>query len=129
MKKSWSLLIKILSIVLGTISIMLLGAYFGLRIWIKSDFNRICSHATETSGINDKSKALVFILKSESQDLNAKNDAIWALEYVKDTIALPVLRELQNGKECDHSNYVCQRELKRAIENLEGKNTRLIRFN
>ena len=95
-------------------------AYMGLRIWFKSEINQICNHAM-TRNEGDKIEALIAILNSEDQSLKTKNNAIWALGKLNDQRALPVLRKLQTGNECDHSRYVCQRELQKAIDNLEGR--------
>ena len=107
--------------ILSLITITGLGmAYMGLRIWFKSEINQICNHAM-TRNEGDKIEALIAILNSEDQSLKTKNNAIWALGKLNDQRALPVLRKLQTGNECDHSRYVCQRELQKAIDNLEGR--------
>lgn len=124
MKRTYFLLILISSIVL----VGLTGSYFGLRIWIKSDFDKICNEAMEQYASDNKSEALILVLKSESQNLNAKNHAIWALGHLKDNKALPVLKELQTGTECDHGKFVCQRELNRTIGYLEGTRINIMRF-
>ena len=102
-------------------------ACMGLRIWFKSEINQICNHAM-TRNEGDKIEALIAILNSEDQSLKTKNNAIWALGKLKDQRALTVLRNLQTGNDCDHTRYVCQRELEKAIRNLEGKKIDILTF-
>lgn len=76
----------------------------------------------------DKIEALILVLNSKTQTLEAKNDAIWALGHLKDKRALSVLKNLQSGTECDHSKFVCQREVKKSIAYLEDKKINIMRF-
>lgn len=56
------------------------------------------------------------VISSESESFDAKNHAIWALSHLKGAkSALQELLHLRTGKECDHSEFVCQRELNRII--------------
>ena len=107
-----------------------MGTYLGLRIWIKSDVNHICQSAITQYNKIDKIDALISVLKSDSQNLEAKNKAIWALEHLKHSErALPVLKALQSGAPCNHSWFVCQRELSRTIDYLEEGKLNLMKFN
>jgi len=122
--------LKILRIVfivfISGIACLLIG-FIGMRFWIKSDINKYCNNATILYP-GDKVEALIAVVKSESSTLEEKNHAIWTLEYVGDYRALSTLKEMQTGKSCDHQQYVCQRELLRAIGNIEGSNTVLMKF-
>ena len=102
--------------------------FFGLRIWIKSDVKQVCESAMNKFEGNKK-EALLLVLKSDSIALREKNKAIWALGHLKDTTALPFLRTLRMGEECNHDKFVCQIELTKTIQNLEGKSLNLIKFN
>ena len=102
-------------------------AYIGFRIWFKSEINQICGHATSQYD-GDKIEALITLLNDYDQSLKTKNNAIWALGKLNDQRALPVLKKLQTGNECDHTTYVCQRELQKAIDNLEGRGIDLFTF-
>jgi len=117
-------------IVVTGLFIIIIGmglAYIGLRIWFKSEINQIYNHAmTQYEG--DKIEVLIAVLNSEDQSLKTKNNAIWALGKLNDQRALPVLKKLQTGNECDHSRYVCQRELQKAIDNLEGRGIDILTF-
>lgn len=102
-------------------------AFIGFRIWFKSEINQICNHAMSHYE-GDKIEALIELLNADDQSLKTKNNAIWALGKLNDQRALPELRKLQTGNECDHSRHVCQRELQKAIENLEGRGIDLFTF-
>lgn len=102
-------------------------AYLGFRIWFKSEINQICNHAMSLHE-GDKIEAIIALLESDKQCLKTKNNAIWALGKLNDQRALPVLKKLRTGKECDHTRYVCQRELEKAIDNLEGRGIDILTF-
>lgn len=127
MKTSHAWIFKISTITISGLLASLLAIYIGLWFWIKSDINKYCKNATSMFP-GDSVEALISVLKSETLSLTEKNHAIWALEYVGDERALEVLKKLQTGTECNHSISVCQRELKRAIGNIEGSNIVLMKF-
>ncbi|MCP3929556.1 MAG: hypothetical protein GY705_10685 [Bacteroidetes bacterium] len=105
---------------LSLLAICMVLAYTGIRIWIKTDVNKICKIAThQYSG--DKVEALTVLLQSDKQSLKEKNQAIWALGELKDERAVSLLKKLRNGEECDHSKFVCQYELDKALQKIEGK--------
>ena len=108
--------------------ILVLGSsYVGLRVWFKADIDQICDNAMKQYD-GDKIEALISVLNSDQQDLTTKNSAIWALGKLRNENALPTLRNLQTNEVCDHSRNVCQRELEKAILNLEGKSIDLLTF-
>lgn len=127
MKTIGSKFIKIVFILFISGITCLVVGYIGLWIWIMSDVNKYCNYATSHYP-GDKVEALISELKSESATLEEKNHVIWTLEYVGDYRALSTLKGLQTGERCDHQKYVCQRELLRAIGNIEGSNTVLLKF-
>lgn len=118
---------KFLIIVMVILVSSVLIIYMGLRVWIKSDIDRHVSYAVNEYG-GDRVEALIEVLNSETAPLKAKNDAVWTLTYIGDQRALPVLKSLQTGQECDHDRYVCQRELKRAISQIEGTRFSVMHF-
>jgi hypothetical protein len=65
-------------------------------------------------------EALVHLMESEDQPLSKRNRAVWALGQLGDTEALSSLRKHYTGEACDHSRFVCQDELKKAIKLCEG---------
>ena len=127
MKTSNSGIFKILIITSSVLITILLVTYIGLWFWIKSDINKY-SESAMSMFPGDRVEALISVLKSETLSLSEKNHAIWTLEYVGDERALEVLKKLQTGTECNHNKYVCQRELQKAIGNIEGSNIVLVKF-
>jgi nitrate reductase NapE component len=116
-------------IVLSIVALALIGTYVGFRIWIKSDVDRISQLYMQQYQNTDKVDALILVLNSENESLKAKNDAIWALGHLRNSEnALPVLKALQTGNPCDHSRFVCQRELNKTIGYLEAGNINLMKF-
>lgn len=95
---------------------------------IRKDVERICSTAQAQYAGKSKVEALIEVLKSDTQSLVAKNDAIYALGYVRDTSALAVLRSLKTGSKCDHRQFVCQRALDRSIRCIEGREKNIFDF-
>lgn len=130
MNKSSKQITRTKKIIIAVLFIIIAGTgiiYIGLRIWFKSEINQVCNHAMmQYEG--DKIEALITLLNDEDQSLKTKNNAIWALGKLNDKRALPVLKKLQTGTECDHARYVCQRELEKAINNLEGKGFDILTF-
>ena len=118
---------KIVLTVLFIIMIGMGAAYIGLRIWFKTEINQICGYAMSRYE-GDKIEALIALLDDDDQSLKTKNNAIWALGKLNDQRALPTLRRLQTGNECNHSLFVCQRELEKAINNLEGRGIDILTF-
>ena len=126
--KTLSLKIFKISVIISSVLItILLVIYIGLWFWIKSDINKYCESAMRMFP-GDRVEALISVLKSETLSLTEKNHAIWTLEYIGDERALEVLKKLQTNTVCDHSKYVCQKELNRAIGNIEGSTFVLAKF-
>lgn len=121
---------KKLLIAVGILIAAVIIFYTGCRIWMKSDFNKICSSAVAGYGVPDRAEALMLLIGSDSESLDAKNHAIWALGHLRGAEgALPGLLPLRTGKECVHSKYVCQRELNRTISYLDHSGINLVWFN
>jgi hypothetical protein len=118
--KTFIILFNLLALVIGI-------SYISIRAWLKSDITEICMHATHLYQ-EDKVKALLLLIQDENISLDEKNRAIWALGKLRDKRAIPVLKELQTGKTCDHKNNVCQRELEKAILTLEGESIDLFTY-
>ena len=118
---------RITLIVIAIFLFVIGSAYIGLRIWIKADINQI-SELAMAQFEGEKVEALIAFIDSDSSSLNEKNRAIWALGKLNDERALPVLHSLKTGEECNHAEFVCQRELEKAISNLEGKSIDLLTF-
>lgn len=76
----------------------------------------------------DRVEALVATVQSERHTLTERNHAVWALGQMRDPRALPVLKHYYTGKPCDHARYLCQYELKKAIDLLEKRGFDLVRW-
>jgi hypothetical protein len=59
-------------------------------------------------------------VEDTSHSLRERNRAVCALGQIGDRRALPVLQKHYSGKPCDHGSALCQRELGKAIELVEG---------
>lgn len=106
---------------------LLLFTYAGFRIWFRTEINNLSQTAMEKFE-GDKVEALMTALESDSYTLEKKNNIIWALGKLRDQRALPVLKKLYTGQECDHSTEVCQESLELAISTLEGNRVDLFTF-
>jgi hypothetical protein len=65
--------------------------------------------------------ALLRAVGDERRPLTERNHAVWALAQFRDPRALPVLQRYYTGGECRHDRFLCQRELKRAIDWCSGR--------
>lgn len=74
--------------------------------------------AQEYSG--DRVEALIGYIQSEKHSLRDRNRAVWALGRIGDRRALSVLEKFYIGEPCDHNKYLCQHELKKAINLCKG---------
>lgn len=113
-----------------TLSILLLLTlcfYWGVRSWIKSDIDKI-GYQAQSSYQGDKTDALIAVLKSDNECIDNKNKAIWALGKLGNKRALPVLESLQVNADCNHDSMVCQREIEKAIDLIEGKSLTIFAF-
>lgn len=69
----------------------------------------------------DRVEALMQYVQSESHSLRERNHAVWALGRLRDARALPVLRRYYTGEKCQHDKFLCQSELRKAIDLCSGK--------
>jgi len=65
-------------------------------------------------------EALIQLVESEHHTLRERNRAVWALGRLRDRRGLPVLEKHYTGGECDHARFLCQRELRKAIDLCNG---------
>ena len=66
-------------------------------------------------------EALVQAVQDEHRPLRDRNHAVWALGQFRETRALPILRRYYTGEECRHDRFLCQYELKKAIDLCSGQ--------
>ena len=95
-----------------------LSAVFSM---IRSDVAEDVARA-EREFQGDRVEALMALVDSDRHPFRERNRAIWALGQIADPRALPVLRKHYTGAECQHDKYLCQRELKKAIDTCSGAN-------
>lgn len=79
----------------------------------------------------DRVEALSAYVDSERHTLTERNHAVWALGQLRDPRGLPVLLKHRTGQPCDHSRFLCQKEIEKAIvlcrqEGVRGWVTRLL---
>lgn len=68
----------------------------------------------------DRVLALMTYVESQEHSLRDRNRAVWALGQLGDRRALPVLERYYTGGPCDHERFLCQHELKKAIDLCKG---------
>jgi hypothetical protein len=86
------------------------------------------ARAAQRSFPGDEVEALLRLVESEAEPLDARNHAVWALGQLGDPRALPVLRRHDTGGPCDHGRFICQDELRKAIDGCSGRTKSLPRF-
>jgi len=120
MKKRLPRPAKIFCITLIIVIIGIVGLYGLACCQIGIGVKEISSEAIQIYQ-GDKVEALTNFMNSEDHPLSKRNRAIWALGQLGDKRALPFLEKLYTGEPCDHSKYVCQHELKKAIKLCSGE--------
>ncbi len=94
----------------------LLGvSYVLFCLGIGSHVKPICAEAMrEYPG--DRIEAVLAYVESERHSLKKRNKAVWALGYLGDKRAVPVLKKHFTGGPCEHDKYLCQGERGKAIK-------------
>ncbi len=93
-------------------------AFVGLGAWIQVTAREMGTTAQKEFG-GDRVEALMAFVQSDRHALSERNRAVWALGQLRDPRALPVLQKYYTGEPCDHARYLCQAELKKAIDLLK----------
>jgi PBS lyase HEAT-like repeat-containing protein len=98
-------------------------------VWIGHGVQTECKLAIKEFNKSECVQALLVKVQADNIVLAEKNKAVWTLGQLGDEQALPILKSLYTGEKCDHEKFLCQYELKKAIELLEGgfNVTRLVR--
>jgi len=76
--------------------------------------------AAQQQYAGDEVEALIAAVADDHGALPDRNHAVWALGQFRDPRALPVLRRHYTGHECQHDQFLCQYELKKAIDLCAG---------
>ena len=100
---------------------LLYGSFVGLAWWIRSDAKEFAVRTTKDYR-GDQVEALLGLVQSEGRSFADRDQAVWALGILGEGRALPVLTKFYTGRECDHSRFLCQKELRKAIDRCEGRN-------
>jgi len=100
--------------VAGAIGVLVVG--LSLLLWtIRSGIAEDVARA-QREFPGDRVEALLALVESERHPFSQRNRAVWALGQIGDPRALPVLRKHYTGAECQHDKFLCQYELKKAID-------------
>ncbi len=70
----------------------------------------------------DEVEALSALVQSETHTWAERNRAVQALGQIGDSRALPILETFYTGQACQHEKFLCQVELRKAIDRCRGKN-------
>lgn len=108
--------------VLGIGVVLLLsGGFVGLAWHLQASAYELGARAMgEFPG--DEVEALSALVQSEERTLAERNRAVQALGQIGDSRALPTLETFHTGQPCQHDKFLCQRELRKAIDRCRGKN-------
>jgi hypothetical protein len=68
----------------------------------------------------ERVEALIAMVDCQNCILEDRNHAVWALGQLAEKRALPVLQKYYTGMKCDHERFICQYELRKAL-NLAAK--------
>ena len=102
--------------------LLVLGlAYVGWWCWrLQAGLRQVTEAALEAHPGADRVEALIAIVDSDAFSREERNRAVWALGQIADPRAIPVLEKHYTGEPCDHTQYLCQYELKKAILKCQG---------
>ncbi len=104
----------------GFILVFLLCSAFVVgRVYIKHEAKNVAKEASAVFH-KDNTDSLLMMIESDNYSLKEKNMAVWALGILKDEKALTKLEILYTGEKCNHSEDLCQYELKKAILKIKG---------
>lgn len=69
----------------------------------------------------DASQALIDLVDCEKCAMEQRNRAVWTLGQIREDRALPVLHKHFYDGPCNHSKYICQHELRKALKRIEDR--------
>ncbi len=67
----------------------------------------------------DPSQALIEMVDCEKCGMQDRNRAVWTLGQIREERALPILHKHFYDGPCDHSKFICQHELRKALKRIE----------
>ena len=104
-----------LAVAIAVMAVALSAVFSMIRSDVAEDVAR-----AEREFQGDRVEALMALVDSDRHPFRERNRAVWALGQIADPRALPVLHKHYTGAECQHDKYLCQRELKKAIDTCSG---------
>jgi len=95
-------------------------AWSSVRIWIKSEANKIAT-AAEIKYNEEKTTALLMLVFDPESSVHDKNMAVWTLGILKDKDALEELEELKTTPDKNEILGISDYELQKAILKIKGE--------
>ena len=108
------------ALALGAV-LLLYSAFAGVAWWLQANAYEAGARAMQDYP-GDEVEALLGLVQSADRSLAERNRAVYALGQIGDPRALPILQRLHTGRECQHSKFLCQYELQKAIDRCSGRN-------
>jgi len=97
------------------------AAFAGLAWWLLANAQAAGVRAQQEFGA-DEVHALMRLVESDRHSPAGRNHAVYALGILADPRALPVLEKYYTGEPCQHDRFLCQYELRKAIDRCQGRN-------
>ena len=72
----------------------------------------------------DRVQALMQVVDCDTCPMRDRDNAVWALGQMVETRARPVLAKYFDGRRCDHTTRLCQKELRKAIWMIDTRDRR-----
>lgn len=126
-RSGWSFLRRWWPVLAAAVVTVAVAGVVGLGLFIQSAAHDQ-ARAARRQFPGDEVEALLALVQSERHALSARNKAVWALGQLRDSRALAVLERYYTGGPCEHDRYLCQYELKKAIDACAGRTWSLPAF-
>lgn len=104
------------------IVILIISAgYLAMNIYIRINVDKYVSIAQKACPEEtDRIYSMIKYITNNDYSLQERNNVVWAIGRLSDKKALPFLQSLYTGEPCNHSLYLCQYELAKAINRCGG---------
>jgi hypothetical protein len=101
--------------------LLLCGGFVGLAWRLQAGAYELGARAMDEFP-GDEVEALAALVQSDKHTLAERSRAVQALGQIGDSRAVPILETLYTGQACQHDKFLCQSELRKAIDRCRGKN-------
>ena len=108
------------TVVLLAVFVAVITVYGGLS-WQRSRTIQAVSEKAREDNQGSRIEVLSSYLNSNDISFEEMNRVIWVLGELRDPSALATLQALATSEVCDHDRYVCQKEVQKAIQKVQGK--------